>query len=213
MFNDQTVSRFFETVNKWEEEAVLQALKNVKISPDDLCNLDEIPRGVLFHILVNPVLCVDNSTFTPMILRHSGGTVKSISKQLTPGGLLVLALNKDEKLREWSQKQLAASEVDVSLPDFKSYYSSILETLLNYSGYSDPARLSSPFLTIAQDNSLWGSLAQVIRAFPAKLLREGLASQKVVNAFRRAIKWLEDTPECESAQRRNNYVNLIYLYC
>lgn len=196
---DHTLDHFFATVNNWEQEAIIKALKDAMISPEDIQNLDEIPRGALFHILANPALCVDNDTFTPMLLRHSGGPVDSLAKQIVPSGLLVLAVNKDDKLREWAQKQLALSDTDIPLPDFKAHYSLILETLVDYSGHMGSERLSSPFLSIIQGNTLWGPLACAMEPFPVKLLREGLSNQKMVNAFRRAIKRLEEAEQYETA--------------
>ncbi|CUA67598.1 Helicase SEN1 [Rhizoctonia solani] len=189
------LDNFFRVVNKWEEEVIIQNLRENGLSPEDTQDLNVLPEAVLFHLFANPVLCVESSVFAPMIARHSGKVVVGLSGKIVPAGLLVLSANQDKRLREWSQNQLKSSKTSISLPEFKSYYSRTLETFLSYLEHLEPGRLSSPFLTITHGSSLWGDVTHIMKIFPSDLLVSGLSSKLVVNAFRRTVKWFGDVEE------------------
>jgi hypothetical protein len=181
-------------VNQWEQEVVLQALKAANISVTEPCNLSDIPPGVLFHILNNTALCIEDSHITTMLRRNASGIVQSLASYPIPGGLLALAVDKEEKIRTWAQAQLAASKFDIFATDFKMYYSSIVETLIDSCGNTNKAT-SFP-LSLVPDHSLWGHVAQALQVFSSTLIREGTAAQKVIGAFKRAMRWIHDGKEC-----------------
>ncbi|CAE6419630.1 unnamed protein product [Rhizoctonia solani] len=201
-FGEEMLDNFFEAVNKWEEEIILQKLKDNGLSPEDVQDLNLLPEVVLFHIFTNPALCVENPRFAPMIARHSGKDVEGLSGKIVPSGLLVLSVNQDERLREWSKNQLSLCKTNISLDDFRPYYSPILETFLDYLGHLEPGRLSPPFTTIAQGNSLWSDLTHVLKTFPNDLLVGGISGKVAVNAFRRTVKWFEDVEELQTGALR-----------
>ncbi|KAH7337135.1 AAA domain-containing protein [Rhizoctonia solani] len=191
-FGEEMLDNFFRAVNDWEEEIIIQRLKENGLSPQDVQDLNALPETVLFHMFSNPALCVGSPLLAPMITRHCGKDLSGLSGKTVPAGLLVLSANQDERLREWSKSQLTACEVNVPLPDFQSYYSPILETFLGYLGHLEPGRLTSPFSTITHGSSLWGDIAHIMNIFPSNLLVGGLSGKVVVNAFRRTVKCFED---------------------
>ncbi|KAJ1303188.1 hypothetical protein OPQ81_011387 [Rhizoctonia solani] len=198
-FGEQMLDKFFDAVNKWEEGVIIQKLTENGLSPEVIQDLNVLPEAVLFHVFANPALCVDSPLLAPMIARHSGKDVGGLSGKIVPIGLVLLAVNQDERLREWSKNQLRACKVDIPLSDFQSYYSSTLETLLGHLGDHEPGKLSSPFSTIAHGSSLWGDLTYVMKVFPSELLINGLSGKSVVNAFRRTVKWSEDVENLQTA--------------
>ncbi|KDN35153.1 hypothetical protein RSAG8_11841, partial [Rhizoctonia solani AG-8 WAC10335] len=201
-FGEEMLDNFFHAVNKWEEDVIVQKLKENGISPEDIQDLNLLPLAVLFHLFANPALCVESPLLAPMIARHSGKDVVGLSGQIVPAGLLVLSANQDERLREWSKNQLKSCEANVSLVEFKSYYSPILEAFLSYLGHLEPGRLSSPFSTITHGSSLWGDITYIMKIFPSNLLVNGLSGKVVVNAFRRTVKWSEDVEELHTGALR-----------
>ncbi|KEP48853.1 helicase SEN1 [Rhizoctonia solani 123E] len=201
-FGEEMLNNFFHAVNKWEEDIIVQKLKEIGLPPEDIQDLNLLPEAVLFHLFANPALCVESSLLGPMVTRHSGKDVVGLSGKIPPIGLLVLSANQDERLREWSKNQLKSSKTNVPLVEFKSYYSPTLETFLSYLGHLEPGRLSSPFSTITHGSSLWGDITHIMKIFPSDLLVNGLSGKVVVNAFRRTVKWSEDVEELHTGALR-----------
>ncbi|KAG9121572.1 DEAD-box type RNA helicase [Ceratobasidium sp. 392] len=195
-FDDRTLDNFADAVNQWEQEVVLDALKAVNISPKDSCNLNDIPSGVLFHILNNLALCIENPDITSMLRRSASGIVQSLVAGPVPRGLLLFAVDEEENVRTWAQAQLAASKYDTSVADFKSYYFSIVEMLLDCCGNSGKIASSPPaFSGLVRDQTLFGHVARALRGFPPTSVREGTVAQKGIDAFKRAMKWIHDGKE------------------
>ncbi|KAG9074921.1 DEAD-box type RNA helicase, partial [Ceratobasidium sp. UAMH 11750] len=195
-FEDKTLDNFAGAVNQWEQEVILAALKDANISLQDSCNLSDIPAGVLFHMLNNLALCIENGSITAMLRRNASGIIQSLVTCPVPRGLLVLAVDKEENVRKWAQAQLAASRSDTSVADFKSYYSSIVETLIDCCGNSSRVGLPpAAFSGLVQDQTLFGHVANALRVFSLPAIREGTAAQKAIDAFKRAMKWVHDGKE------------------
>ncbi|KAG9092849.1 DEAD-box type RNA helicase [Ceratobasidium sp. 370] len=192
-FDDRTLDNFADAVNQWERGVILKTFKDANISLKDSYSLSDLPSGVLFHILNNLALCIENGDITTMLRRNASGVVQSLVTCPVPRGLLVLAVDKEDSVRKWAQAQLGASRSDTSVADFKSYYSSIVETLLDCCG--NPGRIAlSPatFSGLVQDQTIFGHVANTLRAFSSTSVREGTAAQKAINAFKRAMRWIHD---------------------
>ncbi|KAG8739356.1 DEAD-box type RNA helicase [Ceratobasidium sp. 414] len=195
-FDDRTLDNFADAVNQWEQEVILTALKDANVSPKDPCRLSDIPTGVLFHLLNNLALCVESGDITTMLRRNASEIIHSLVTCPVPRGLLVLAVDKEDNVRKWAQAQLAASKSDTSVADFKSYYSSTVETLLECCGNSGRIALSpAAFSGIVQDQTLFGHVANALRVFSSTSIREGTTAQKAIDAFKRAMRWIHDGKE------------------
>lgn len=197
-FGNQILDTFFRTVNQWEHDAVVEKLKVAKVSLEEPFDLNNIPTGILFHILNNPALCIETNDVSTSLRRSFAEVVESLTKEPVPVGLLILALDKDDKTRSWAQKQLTATKTDSGLMDFKTYHAPTIEALVDVCGDGSRAALLSPhFLSLVPDVDRWDCVASVIEAFPTPLIRDGLTARKFLDAFKRAVKWLHEAKECE----------------
>ncbi|KAG8785291.1 DEAD-box type RNA helicase [Ceratobasidium sp. 428] len=198
-FDDKTLDNFAEAVNQWEREVILSALKASSVSLEGPCNLNDVPTGVLFHILNNLALCVGSSNISTMLRQNATGVVQSLVTGPIPRGLLVLSVDQEEKIRKWAQAQLGASKFATSVADFKAYYSPIVETLVECCGNGSRIALSpSVFSGLSQDQALFGYSANALAVFSPNSIREGTVAQKAIDAFKRAMKWIHDGKEYDT---------------
>ncbi|QRV77471.1 ATP-dependent DNA helicase [Ceratobasidium sp. AG-Ba] len=192
-FDDRTLDNFADAVNQWEREDVLKLLKGAGVALDRSVNLKDLPSGILFHILNNLALCVESNDIGPLIKRSASGIVQSLVDLPIPRGLLLLAVDSDERVRKWAQNQLAASNYEISPTDFKSHYSSLAETLIECCGNPDKrSSLPSSFSHIVNGSALFGHTASALRIFSSASIIEGVTLQKSIDAFKRAMKWIHD---------------------
>ncbi|KAF8749540.1 SEN1 N terminal [Rhizoctonia solani] len=171
-FGEKMLDNFFDAVDKWEMEVIIQGLKNEGLSPADIQDLNMIPRE--FY-----------STY--LRIRLSG--------KIVPAGFIVLSVNDDERVRNWAKNQLTLFKVDVVLSDFHLYYSPIFEVLLGHLGDRDSGELPSAFGTITRGISICGDLTRAMSIFPSNLLLNGIPGKVVVAAFKETVKWAGNVEE------------------
>ncbi|CAE6373787.1 unnamed protein product [Rhizoctonia solani] len=188
-FGEQMLDNFFDAVDKWEQDIIVQELKSNGLSPEDIQDLNVIPEAILFHIFANPSLCANSSLLAPMVGRHTGKEVEGLSGKAVPIGLLVLSVNDDERLRDWAKTQLTLCKASVRLSDFQLYYSPTFEILLSYLETPGFGKVPPTFATITRGTSICGDLTHLMRMFPSDLLTNGLPSKVVVGAFKATVKW------------------------
>ncbi|KAF8716546.1 SEN1 N terminal, partial [Rhizoctonia solani] len=194
-FGEQMLDNFFDAVDKWEMEVIIQGLKNEGLSPADIQDLNMIPEGILFHIFANPSLCANSSLLAPMVARNTGKDITGLSGKIVPAGFIVLSVNDDERVRNWAKNQLILFKVDVVLSDFHLYFSPIFEVLLGHLGDQDSGELPSAFGTITRGISICGDLTHAMSIFPSDLLLNGIPGKVVVAAFKETVKWAGNVEE------------------
>jgi senataxin len=204
-FEESVRTEFFSFVEKWELQCVLDKLCEAKILSKptySVANKSFTSSPTLaYRIITNLGVMLDIRILTAIMAVPPTSAFKEWEDAPVPSGLLVLLLNKEDRVRSWAKGQLADSRINME--HFHPMILPIISGALTI--HSSPLASSdgSASASVQQDHSgypltkdaatLSSQLAEVLKRIPRKLLIS--SPNQPVDLRRLILSRLHDTGE------------------
>lgn len=200
-FDDDIKNGFYFSFAQWELESILEELTNAGIlsstgTPTSK-PLSNVPPAIVYNMVSNITVLRDRRILSAIMAAPLSEPLPGWPTDPIPPGLLILLLNKNEKVRQWALRHTSICRtVPIATEAFSESYKLVLEAMVP--AFSANTHVPHPnpneaiqTTIVADPNVLWQSFKEVMRFIPSRFLT--CSSSLAVDIRRMVTGHLHDT--------------------